>query len=782
MKKRLKVISLLIFSFSVFAFMSCKFRADNDSSNSGTNTSGSDKTEYPVPAFKEKSVEKIENVEPVIKSDTVNYAYESDGLTLKKGITVSASDCYNGEPVLSVTAMGNGLLIKKYNNPAWWYTSIKIRNTSENRDVAFIAVPENESKSGSAHYYFYPFTKAGDEYELWIEKQEENYTNWGQTGKAKITSLGGDGNFFISYDKFSYTYSTSELIFKNLIITKPADINISGNISGGIYDGGAWNGNNIWPWGYSFEKSCINLSSGRIGDETVKQNGFLKNKDKLWASLEAKVRKFVDVNVNGIINTVETEYVCPVIAKSLYDAEEEKNSTKTVLLTGNKKIPTVKITTSHGWNDGPTYHFNFDWRDAKIEILNADNSVNLPLTDVLIRDRGNSTGWTGKTPFALKFSSKQKLLGMTKDKRWVLMANYFDRSMLRNRFIGTLGNEIYNTCWNAPFTPVNVYVNERFIGTYDLGEQVKLGSKRIDVQSLEDYVLDSADFSVDSNKDGTIDIKDAGFLLEMDFRNKQKYHFYSGKYFLPMNLKDPDFDSDTKIYDSTRVKDAVSYAEGIINEFETMLSGKDFAKKYAEYIDVNSFVDWYIVNEFAKNFDSLFQTSVYVYYDPAAGKLKMGPNWDFDLGLGNCNGAEDTNGRGIQDPTGWYVHGGKKGIGTDNDELSAKYQEMYGSPDYQAFWINRLFEASSFKTAVKNRWKEKKLSLKNAINKYIVDYANEIYDYIPMNEANLPRLGQESWNGPDGYEGRTEYEDEVFYLYNWCMKRFNWMDSEINKW
>jgi len=791
MKKSLNKVLAMFFMSGILVFSACKpttsFNPSGNSSQtggssqSGGSSQGADEEELPAPTLKEKSVEKIENVEPTVIITEPYYKLKADGLSLDEGDTVCSSDFYNEKPILEVTSVGNGFVIRKYNDPKWLYTSIKVKNVTKNINTAFISVPENESKSGSENYYFYPFAQAGEEYDFWVEKQEANYSNWGESKKVRATALGGAGNFLITYKKFSFTHSTNELIFKDLVITKPDEVDLEGRIQGGIYDGGEWKGKNIWPGGYSFEKSCINIGKGYVGGKSVNEDGFLTGKKIIWATLDAKVYIpcSFDFHENSISKT--TEYVCPVISKTLYNADDEETSSKTVYLTGNHKIPTVKITSSAGWKDKSTYHFNGNWCDATIEIINGDETVDLPSTAVKIRDRGNSTRWEGKTPFALKFEEKHKILGMSKDKRWVLMANYFDRALIRNRFVGTLGNEIYNTCWNAQFTPVNVYVNEKFIGTYDLGEQVKIGSKRVDVQSLEDYVL-GTDSTEDSNNDGVIDIKDAGFLLEIDFRNKQSYNFYSEKYYLPMNFKDPDFDSDTKTYDSAKLKEAQAYAKKIINDFESVLAGDDFAKKYADYIDVDSFIDWYIVNEFGKNFDSLFQTSVYLYYDPVAQKIKMGPNWDFDLGLGNCNGANDTNGNGIENPTGWYVHGGTKGIGSDNDELSAKYTELYGSPDYRAFWINRLFEAPAFQTAVKKRWNAKRVSLKNAINKYIVEYANDIYDYIPMNEENLPRLGQSSWNGPSGYEQRTEYEDEIYYMYNWCMKRFEWMDSEIKKW
>ena len=161
----------------------------------------------------------------------------------------------------------------------------------------------------------------------------------------------------------------------------------------------------------------------------------------------------------------------------------------------------------------------------------------------------------------------------------------------------------------------------------------------------------------------------------------------------------------------------------------------------------------------------------------------MGPNWDFDLAFGNF---WDTS---CDDPTGWYIHGGKKWV-NENPTLRqflANHPELGSETSgdgylLQCFWINRLFEADSFKQAVKQRWQSKSAELKVGLEETIPEYAGRIYKYIPENETRLKRLGEYEWNGPNGYEDRTEYSDEIDYLYNWCLNRWDWMNTQIMKW
>lgn len=409
-----------------------------------------------------------------------------------------------------------------------------------------------------------------------------------------------------------------------------------------------------------------------------------------------------------------------------------------LILTGNKKnkikqytkLPTVYISTQ----SGEKITDKTVWQEGKIKILMPDGKEELSETRLKIKGRGNSTWTEKKKSYSIKLETEHEILGMKNHKSWVLCANYLDRSMIRNRFSSYIANNVFNSTWNAQFKPVNLYLNNQFCGTYDLGEKIKINKNRVN-------------------------LGDGGFIAEIDYRNGEENHFYSEIYHLPFNLKEPG-ELSFRQYD---------FAKQIINNAEKVLASDSFDKWFSEVIDVNSFADWYLLNEFAKNTDAVFQTSVYMYYNPSDQKLYLGPSWDFDLAFGNFYGYEN--------PKGFYVHGGKK---WNNDDLEQK--SLSNDDFFHAYWINRLFEAPEFKSLVKKRWMEKSGELYKAVIEIIPEYASQIAPEIPLNEKIYPRLGQHSWNGPEGYDTRKTYQSEVDYLYNWCLERYDWMDREIRRW
>lgn len=708
---------------------------------------------YPRPTIITKEKTQIENVPP----QTI-YEHETLDSSVKDGYSDSCSQEYAGKPILTVIPTYKGLKIIKNHPATWTHNTIHVINRTrgyENVKVDNVNETTNE--------ILYPFVKAGEQYEVYIEKQETNekgdWQDWGEVKSAVVTAVGGLGNCTVVFDKFSYDEKKFLITFGNLKYIKPYSLDVSESYFGPVFQGSVWNSPNTYGINYEKNKSQIKMSG---------ETDFITNQD------------VVGINLDYQFYYQGFTYKCTMLSQVIY----QKGNDKTVKITGGVKIPSVYLTVNGAeLKDGTAYHFGENWTEVgkvTIRIEDESDSINnLEETDVLVKDRGNSTKWTPKVPYSLKFTSKTKVLGMPKSKRWVLMANYFDRSLIRTQFAGFLGNNIFNSYWNASFKPVNVYINGMFMGTYDLGECNKVEKNRVNVQSLEDYADKASDYK-DVNGDGCIDINDAGFMVEIDSACEwaERLHFYSSQYTIPFTLKDPDFGDTTK-YSDEECENYIKYAASKINAFEDMLVKKDFSSKYADYIDATSFADWYIINEFGKNSDANFQKSVPVTYNAATGKLYMGPNWDFDLGFGNFNHGYDLIGGGyntVDNPTGWYIWGGKKGC----DE-NAHYVEANG-PYVQSWWINRLMESSSFKKIVKDRWKSKRTMFKNAINKEIVEYANRIADYIPQNEARLPRLGQYEWNGPSGYSDRTEYGDEVYYMYNWCMERFNWMDSQISQW
>lgn len=699
-----------------------------------------------------------QNVVPVNKIIEVTENEEIPD-TLITGEAVSSSDY-----VLKVTPRSDGLLIEKNHDSSWVNNTIKIVNLSKSHENASIT-----SAGPDKNTFLYPFVKKGDRYEISIVHMDSNWQHWGESNKVKVESIGGIGNYMVTYRKFEY--SSNLFTLRDLTFTRPKLENVNPYFNGTVFQGALWGNSSRKPSLTVNSKGHFDLSE--ISD-------FLTGQNKLSMSLS------YDFSYNGV------NYSCSVFSDTFYQSWD---TGKRISFTNStKELPKVYITTASGWVDNATYHVGSSWVDASISIDSSDFS--LATTDIQIKDRGNSTKWTTKTPFSIKFDEKVKVLGMKKAKRWVLMANYFDRSLIRTEFAGYLGNNVFNSYWNASFIPVNLYVNNRFIGTYDWGECNKIAKQRINIQSLKDYADNDAEYT-DVNNDGKVDIEDAGFMVEIDTATNwdkkltisnykteiginsgaERVYFYSSEYCIPMTLKEPDFDDYT--YSDEDCEKYGEYAKVKIDAFEKMLVADDFESHLEEYIDITSFCDWYLINEFGKNSDANFQKSVPVTYNPATGKLYMGPNWDFDLAFGNFNHSYSIIGGGsstVDDPTGWYIHNGVKGC----DENSVAV-EHHGAV-VQSFWINRLFESNKFKKAVKNRWLEKRSLLKNGVTNKIGELAGIVAPNIPANEEINPRLGKESWNGPSGYGNRVDYVDEIDYLYKWCLARYNWMDKEINKW
>jgi Spore coat assembly protein len=163
------------------------------------------------------------------------------------------------------------------------------------------------------------------------------------------------------------------------------------------------------------------------------------------------------------------------------------------------------------------------------------------------------------------------------------------------------------------------------------------------------------------------------------------------------------------------------------------------------YIDVDAFVDWYLVNEITKNNDAVFYSSVYLYFDPVKEKFCMGPIWDYDISLGNCN--LDT---GASSPRGFYIN---------------KYS-----------WPNRIFKDPYFVEKVKARWNEKKNSI-DALLPYIDERARAMDDAQKRNFERWDILGQQIW--PNVVVTRS-YQSEVAYMKSFLQQRIEWLDAAIN--
>ena len=198
------------------------------------------------------------------------------------------------------------------------------------------------------------------------------------------------------------------------------------------------------------------------------------------------------------------------------------------------------------------------------------------------------------------------------------------------------------------------------------------------------------------------------------------------------------------------------YISSYVDSFEYALSSPYFSDTnigYSKYVDVNSFIDFYIINELAKDIDA-YRLSTYMYKDRTdnGGKLTMGPYWDFNLAFGNadyCDGG---------DPTGWEVN---TACGNDNP-----------------FWFERLLDDTIYQNKLKCRWDYLRQTTfsQDSIFNFIDSVSNYLHESQLRNFQKWPILGDYVW--PNYYIGNT-YNDEVNFLKTWISSRLIWIDNNI---
>ncbi len=292
-----------------------------------------------------------------------------------------------------------------------------------------------------------------------------------------------------------------------------------------------------------------------------------------------------------------------------------ENGVKYNVVVRQSGIPSLSITL----NGTTLSTINSGSKDTKyagqtVVLTDASGSVNVSQTDVELKGRGNSTwSFSNKKPYQLKFSKKQSVLGMAKAKKWILLANSYDDTMMRNMLALNLGDSI-----GMKFTPdaeyVELWVDGEYRGLYVICEKCEIDSNRLDL-------TDSL-----------------GALMEYDngFYEEEDYWYYDKALGTHFALKESvDEDNAQAAMENFQSKTA-AFAKYLSNTSPANVTIAGLSK----YIDVESFAKWYLVNEYLNNAES-FVSSWYWYCDGASDVLHLGPLWDFDSSQGN-NAVTDT--------------------------------------------------------------------------------------------------------------------------------------------
>ena len=258
-----------------------------------------------------------------------------------------------------------------------------------------------------------------------------------------------------------------------------------------------------------------------------------------------------------------------------------------------------------------------------LEQVHRDKNVKYPGNDLVVTDgddvltgtvefkgRGNST-WReyAKKPYQIKFSKKTSVLGMPAAKKWILLANASDDSMIRTRLVYDAAEQM-GFPYVTEYKYVDLWVDGEYLGVYLIGEKAEIGKNRLNLQDP------------------------AGAMFELDngFATDEDHYFFEGRLNSYFALKE------VVEEDDAHIAQAMSNFQTAMTRFTTALTSEGWENlslaQLNRMIDVDSLARYYLMNEYVLNGEGFF-TSFFWYQDGASDVLHVGPLWDFDTCMGN---------------------------------------------------------------------------------------------------------------------------------------------------
>ncbi|MBE6616916.1 MAG: hypothetical protein E7627_03075 [Ruminococcaceae bacterium] len=383
-----------------------------------------------------------------------------------------------------------------------------------------------------------------------------------------------------------------------------------------------------------------------------------------------------------------------------------------------------------------------------VEIFTADNQPILSKTDYVqgtmlidgqrypmkIRGRGNAS-WHQfeKKAYRIKLDDGESLFGLPKDKDWVLVSSHPDKTLIRNSVAHAIAASLDGLEYTPTHVLINLYINGDYRGVYTIADKIEANSDKLDFSRKEGDT---------PSPFGGLDI---GFLCEIgwDFDGENVYNkdYFDAEKVLRIYVKEPEIPVPNT--------PELTYTREYIYAMErAILEGNG----WQDYIDIDSWVDWFIVTELTFNTESAFYRSCYLW-KREGGKLMMGPVWDFDMAFGNHMGD-------LSGYDGWCT-------------TESTYVYIMEN------WMNYLLTYEEFTDAVKSRWAEKKDEL--------LAVALDAVDYYSASLEGSWQQNFERWDVLGRYVGvgavnpyiYDTYEKQVQYLRDFIDQRWAYMDERI---
>ncbi len=405
----------------------------------------------------------------------------------------------------------------------------------------------------------------------------------------------------------------------------------------------------------------------------------------------------------------------------------------------NTTIPQVYINTPNGDDDVITKDEYVE--GTQITIIDPSTGSVINETAGQVAYRGNSTLLADKKPYKIKFSSKIDVLGMGAAKKWAFLACAYDKTMIRNKLAFDFAKEI-GLDYTSESRFVELYLNGKYLGCYVMIEPVETGSTRVDIDVVED----------DTN---------TSFLIELEMEREESDKTYITTELGNMRFAFDDPDEVTEVQ--------IEYVKNQLEAFEelifTDISGKSESEINALYaqiesvIDVESFINYYIVQELFKNIDLGYSSTRFYLSE---GKIYAGPLWDMDLSAGNLN----------LDTYPYYC----------SEEYENSYEGLWSTNVLP--WYGRLMQYNQFVQGFLARYEEVMPIVVNLYQNNELG-TNKIDALIDKYEAAFNRNYQPIELGGSGWDVSTEYSDfetEAMDTYDENVKELrNWLKSR-NQW
>ncbi len=366
-----------------------------------------------------------------------------------------------------------------------------------------------------------------------------------------------------------------------------------------------------------------------------------------------------------------------------------------------------------------------EYVSGKLTIVSSDETENFA-DSTEIRGRGNSTWGMPKKPFRIKLYKKASLLNRpAKEKSWVLLANYADKTLMRNAVAFKISQLV-----GLEFSPsarfVDVVLNGEFLGNYMMSDQMEVAKGRVEVEKQKTSDVSEPEIT-------------GGYLLELDgFAYTEPVWFRTPRG-VAVTVKYPkDDDINNEQY---------RYISNYTSEFENVLFSSNFTDSehgYRAYVDSATLINWYIACELTGNSDSFWST--YVYKKRNDPKFYFGPMWDYDIAFNNDYRLGDATEKLMRE----HAHEPKT-------------------------WIRRFWEDPWFQNAVNERWKQ---LVENGIEQQLLDYINETQALLQQSQAKnyekWPTLNQTVYREVYTFE---TYDEGVDYLKSYVSARVAFLNE-----